>query len=202
MKSPIHQRLGLALLAAALTGACAQTAAPAPSAAQAAPAASQPAAAADAPQSLKALLKQDSFRIHSRDWTRGEDGLNATIDIKRISPQVVSAHFTFARPLDPTKWGNPSLFNYFMMCFAPSYAQAQGAGHWAVGGDPKQEFDVYKSTEMTLDFAAINDPAELKRLGTLKDGDHAIQWATHMIGRSEDADSPFCRERYRFKGDH
>ena len=128
-------------------------------------------------QTAKALFAQPQFEFHTSQWFVGDDPINAKVDVRRITPQVVAAHFRFAEPLDPQKGFNPSLFNYFLFCFASSHATHKGYSHWLLGGIPEQMPELFKdTTEVTYYIGALNENDSSAYFGDVNSQIKNIKW--------------------------
>ena len=109
------------------------------------------------PSSSQSIFSKNNFIFHTSEWLAGDDPLNATVEVNRITPQVISAHFKFTQPLDPQKWFNPSMFNHFLFCFGSVHSKNLGYKKWVLGGTDQGEKLAATTTEITIDFAALND---------------------------------------------
>ena len=141
----------------------------------------------------KSLFKQDSFSFHTRDWFAGIDPLNATVHVKRLSPQVVSAHFTFTDPLDPQKGFNSSMLHYFLFCFGSLHSNSIGRNQWALGSTSDESIPYAKTTKITIAFAGVNDTTEINNLKSLLDDDKPIIWKENFVNINRGYDQ-LCRD--------
>ena len=73
-----------------------------------------------------------SFR--SSDWMNPSfQDLTATVQVKRISPELYATHYTFGVPVDPLRGTNPSSFHIFATCVAAKLAAQNQRQYWSIG---------------------------------------------------------------------
>jgi len=76
----------------------------------------------------------ESFSFRSRDWMNPSlQDLTATVQVKRIGPQLYATHYVFDLPLDPLRGTNPTSFHIFAFCVAAKLAAQTQRQYWSVG---------------------------------------------------------------------